>query len=664
MVKSSLPKEKTITGGKSTRIVGTTLAKVGTAKQVIGHLSGVYLKKDGCIEVAGKGTPIIYVNDKLLRDPQELERLKSEDVQKIEVLTSPGAKYDANTSSVIRIFTLKNKEDGWTLDVMSKDGYAERTDMSQQINWGYKHNKLETMASIRYDLVHKLSDSSYDITTHVDSLWQQQATTHDYGKNHTLSGNLAFNYNFSLSTSIGAQYDISLQPTAKTHSHNLTEVFANQEYYDSWNTSEDVDSHRQQTHTLNAFLNSTLGKWTFSLNGCFLSSTNKPQSSISEQSERYQDYTAATHERTNNRLWAFKYLMSRNIGMGELSLGAEYTSTRRHTTFSGYAGVLEGTNDKIHDYNLAGFADWQMKLSEHTKWGIGLRYEHVIYDFFEDQIKSDLESKVYNNIFPTLSFSSAIGQVNYGFDYHVRTIRPAYEMLKSAVNYGNRLTYMSGTPSLQPTYIHELGVNAAYKVLNIQMGFNHYKDDIFFNIEQLAGNEKVSVNKFTNHPSRNEMTAAISYAPTFGFWHPMLAANMNYQWLEVEHLGEAKNMDGISAILQWENSFRLPSQWLIRLDGLFMSAGKRQNMSTKSSGAVNMSIYKEWMNGKLSCLLEATDLFHIQKEVFTLYFSKTKEYSSSSSNTCGVSLTLRYSLNGKSTKYKGTGAGEEELRRL
>ncbi|MGN0028874.1 MAG: outer membrane beta-barrel protein [Marinilabiliaceae bacterium] len=91
--------------------------------------------------------------------------------------------------------------------------------------------------------------------------------------------------------------------------------------------------------------------------------------------------------------------------------------------------------------------------------GIGLRCEHVIYDFLEDQTKSDLESKVYNNIFPTLSFSSAIGQVNYGFDYHIRTIRPAYEMLKSAVNYGSRLTYMSGTPSLQPTYIHEGGGN-------------------------------------------------------------------------------------------------------------------------------------------------------------------------------------------------------------
>ncbi|MGN0028872.1 MAG: hypothetical protein ACI35Q_03970 [Marinilabiliaceae bacterium] len=142
---------------------------------------------------------------------------------------------------------MKNKEDEWTLDVMSKDGYAERTDISQQISWGYKRNKIETMASIRYDITHKLSESYYDIATHVDSLWQQHATTSDYDKNHTLSGNLAFNYNFSHSTSIGAQYDIKLQPKAKTHSHNLTEVFANQEYYDCWNTSEDVDSHQQQT---------------------------------------------------------------------------------------------------------------------------------------------------------------------------------------------------------------------------------------------------------------------------------------------------------------------------------------------------------------------------------------------------------------------------------
>ncbi|MGN0028875.1 MAG: hypothetical protein ACI35Q_03985 [Marinilabiliaceae bacterium] len=77
-----------------------------------------------------------------------------------------------------------------------------------------------------------------------------------------------------------------------------------------------------------------------------------------------------------------------------------------------------------------------------------------------------------------------------------------------------------------------------------------------------------------------------------------------------------------------------------------------------------MSIYKEWMNGKFSCLLESADLFHTQKEAFTLYLNQTKEYRSSSSNTRSVSLTLRYSLNGKSAKYEGTGAGEEELRRL
>ncbi|MGN0028873.1 MAG: hypothetical protein ACI35Q_03975 [Marinilabiliaceae bacterium] len=100
----------------------------------------------------------------------------------------------------------------------------------------------------------------------------------------------------------------------------------------------------------------------------WIRTSSKPQSAISEQSERYQDYTAATHERTTSRLWAFKYLMSRNFDMGELTLGAEHTATRRHTTFSGYAGVLDGTDDKIHDYNLAGLADWEMKLSEHTKW--------------------------------------------------------------------------------------------------------------------------------------------------------------------------------------------------------------------------------------------------------------------------------------------------------
>lgn len=645
-------------------MVGTVLAKVGTAKQVVAHLSGVTLKKDGNIEVVGKGTPIIYINNKMVRDPKELDRIKSADVQKVEVLTSPGAKYDANVSAVIRIMTLKKKDEGWTFDIMSQDGYSYQMDMSLQIGVGYRKGKLETMANIRYDLAHAHSTTSYDIATHVDSLWQQKASTTDKTTSQTVSGSVAFNYSFSPTTSMGAQYEFSFLPSFKTNSHNLTDVLANQQWYDAWNTNEKVWMNGHHTHLVSAYLNGMLWKCAFRLDGSVLMGDSKQHTSLSENSERYDDYTASTAEHTTNRLYALKYVMEKAYGVGNLSWGTECTFTRRHSDFSGYVGVLASTDDDIHDNNLAVFADWQISLGEHSKAGVGLRYEHVTYDYFDHQVKSDEGSKVYNYWFPTLSFSSCIGQLNYSFDYHVRSVRPAYEMLKSAVNYGNRLTYMSGTPNLQPTYIYELGMNVAYKDFNVRVGHNYYKDDIFFDIEQLPGNEKISVNKFVNHPSRNELVTSLDYAPTFGVWQPSVGAVVNYQWLTCQHLGEDKCMNGFLAVMKWDNAFRLPSAWILRLDGMFSPAGKSQNRSVRLSGTVNASVFKEWGEGKYSLMLEATDLFKTQREASTMYFLKTKTYNVSHSNTRGISLTFRYQLSGKKNQYKGSGAGEEERQRL
>ncbi|MGN0061305.1 MAG: hypothetical protein ACI382_02955, partial [Alloprevotella sp.] len=68
----------------------------------------------GGISVSGKGTPLVYINHRLVRDAKELNRLKSREIKSVEVITSPGAKYDASASSVIRINTTKKVGEGWS----------------------------------------------------------------------------------------------------------------------------------------------------------------------------------------------------------------------------------------------------------------------------------------------------------------------------------------------------------------------------------------------------------------------------------------------------------------------------------------------------------------------------------------------------------------------
>ena len=58
------------------------------------------------LEVLGKGKPIIYINGRLIRDNTELEQLNSNEIASIELVTNPGARYDATAKAVVRIRTV------------------------------------------------------------------------------------------------------------------------------------------------------------------------------------------------------------------------------------------------------------------------------------------------------------------------------------------------------------------------------------------------------------------------------------------------------------------------------------------------------------------------------------------------------------------------------
>ena len=91
VVKGYLP--KTVIKGDAfvTPVENSVLAEAGSANDVLKKLPGV-ISKDGGYEVIGKGSPIIYINGRLLRDNAELEQLNSKEIKTVEVVQNPGAR--------------------------------------------------------------------------------------------------------------------------------------------------------------------------------------------------------------------------------------------------------------------------------------------------------------------------------------------------------------------------------------------------------------------------------------------------------------------------------------------------------------------------------------------------------------------------------------------
>ena len=118
-IKGEIPQYKPAQGGMTVDVQHSILHDVGTADDLLSMIPMVQ-GKDGQFEVLAKGEPEIYINNKKVRDKSELKQLKSVDIKSVDVITAPGAKYNAEVNAVIRIKTLKPQGDGCSLIATSQ----------------------------------------------------------------------------------------------------------------------------------------------------------------------------------------------------------------------------------------------------------------------------------------------------------------------------------------------------------------------------------------------------------------------------------------------------------------------------------------------------------------------------------------------------------------
>ena len=116
--------------------------------------------------------------------------------------------------------------------------------------------------------------------------------------------------------------------------------------------------------------------------------------------------------------------------------------------------------------------------------------------------------------------------------------------------------------------------------------------------------------------------------------------------------------------LSINNTFTLPLNFLVRLDGYFYSGGSRENKSYAPRGRIDLSLSKAFLDETLVVTLQGGDLFRwmdsdIIQEMNGLVIDQRTRGDSRS-----VSLSVTWRLNNQKSRYKGTGAGKDAINRL
>lgn len=646
-----------------TNVEGSSLAIAGTANDVLTRVPMV-VQNDGKLEVFGKGTPAIYINGRKVNDLQELSQLNSHDIKTVSVITNPGASYAANVKSVIIIRTKPPKGDGFSGTIRSDNGFQYYFRTGNSIDLKYRTHGLEVFANYGWWYGNNRNDRLNDMTTTTSSgRYNQSIRTIWKQEYNDMSGKLGFSYIFNEKHSMGAYYQNS-RDRHRTTGKIPSEVWQNSALLDRYDSDVNNKSTSLPCHEANLYYNGSIGKFNLDFNADYLWNKNRERSLSDELSEMGDDRNVSTTSINRNCMFAEKLVVSHPLWHGQIRFGEEYINTRSTNLFTANIPDVPDADNRVDESNIAAFLEFGRQFGRFNV-GVGLRYEHVKFDYYEMGEHRDGQSKIYNNQFPSLNVTTQIGKVRMSLNYSGKTIRPGYGQLDGAVCYINRLTYETGNPYLKPTKMQTVEYMAQWRQFFAQVSYTYCKDGVYFITEPYGADGEATIIRTANLDHRNYLQAFIGGQFQVGVWQPRVNVGMMKQWLKLPVNGKPMKMNNPGFLIQWQNAIHLPFDIWLNVDAQLMTYMWENNMKvTNIPWYVNAKIYKGFFNNAFSITLEARDLFDTSRQEALMYSDAVQLVQKNFTSGRSVMLTLQYRFNATRDRYRGTGAGNSEKSRL
>ena len=663
VVKATLPKTEIHGDALVTKIENSVLAESGSATDVLERLPGVTLK-DESFEVFGKGTPLIFVNGRQVRDNAELEQLNSNEVKAVEVVMNPGSRYDASVRSVIRIQTVRKQGEGFGFDLRSTTYQGENTDLIETVNMNYRYKGFDVFGSLNYTRNDWFQKAVIKETLQGRQLLKVDQNAVFSGLSNNLAATIGLNYQFNENHSIGLRYRPDYLISSKNGNHVLADVTLDGIIEDVNETKAIGYADPKVDHQMNFYYNGTVGKLNIDFNTDILGGKYTEIKRFDELSEMQDDRTLNTSNHIINRLYASKLIFSYPIGKGSLSAGTEYTYTYRTDDYLNPEGYVESSNTTIQEDNVNVFLDFVYPFSFGSV-SAGLRYEHMAFNYYQDKAYQTDRSRKYDNVYPNISFDAHAGDFQFMLSYAVKTQRPTYHQLRNSVVYMNKYSVDVGNPFLLPEVTHDLSFMSAWKYIQLGGSFQHTRNAILQQGFAAEGNDKLIMSKtFNLEQGIPTLVAFVSVNPTISFWSPRLGASIEKQWLTIRYDSFEFNCNKPMVQLEFGNTFNLGKGFTFNADYTYINCGFwRDFMGVSPSHKVDVSVRKSFLNDALTVELRGHDLLQAKDDIFT----QTNVFSILQYNirdTRKASLTIRYRFNSTRSKYKGTGAGDQQKSRM
>lgn len=622
-------------------------------------MTPLILVGDNGISIVGKSGVSIMIDGKILNFGGSdlvnyLRSIRSDDVAKVEVITAPPAKYNAEgNSGMINIVLKRNPRLGWSGSLTSSYIQTTYPGVSNSGTLNYNSSKLTSTLRLRH------YDRTSRATEEIDVLGATSISSFDSRKDNYngFGGNLSLGYSLSKSVKIGLIYDLGVS------NENLD--IDNKTRYITGTTEDSLlltySQHRNSSlnHTLNLYMDITLDTIgsSLSLIGNYFSNLPDNVTNFKTFSNQLSGESAVRNTSViNYSIWSAQADYYTPMKWGEFEAGAKYVSFNNNSDVR----YLNGQNDNFtvdplrsnefeyFEQNMAAYLSLSKELS--TKWAAkaGLRYEYSTIDGYSPTT-GETNSFEYSSFFPTAYVSFTPSDTHsYSLNYSKRINRPNFGALNPFRWYSNPYTYYTGNPALRPSFNHNLEFSYGYKgILNATIYGQKLINGYGRVVEVLNGSEKV-VN-YSNYLTKYDVGINVSlYVTPTKWWETYNSVNVGYQTSESSN-PDVVPQDGYGFYYNTNNTFTLSKEK--RIKGLInywqMLPSRDGNTYSRSVGAVSVGIRFPFWKNRFQTNILVNDIFKQTVSRGDIYFADfTQQYNNYyDGRNFTVSLTYNFGNN-------------------
>jgi len=658
----------------------------GTALEVLEKAPGVTVdQQNDRLVVKGKQGVVVMMDGKqTYLSNQEvmnlLRNMPSDNLEKIEIISNPSAKYDAaGNVGIINIKTKKNKNFGTNGTATLGGGYGRYEKANATINLNRREGKTNIYGNYSGRYGRNFNDQ--EIYRNIafegkNTIFDQNGGNINANQGHTFKTGLdwftttkstlgimvngfmnTFNGTSISNTLITAPTQSTKLTTTNTPTQNLWNLTTNLNYKYDFGAGREFTADADYSH-----YKGTSGN---NLDSRFTTFNDKPIATDLMRNTMPSDIG----------IWAAKvdYVHPLKKGKIETGLKSSLVSTDNDMRFEvntddSWKIDPKRTNRFMYDENInAAYLNYSTQLNKKMQFQAGLRAEHT-HSKGNSVTLNNIVDRNYVNLFPSLFLSRQLDSNNVlNLSYSRRIDRPSYQDLNPFEFFLDPYTFQRGNPFLKPQYTNAYSLTHTFKsAITTTLSYSRTNDLIQQQSpDQIASENKtfvttVNVDKFDNF-SLN-IGFPVSIAKWWTMQNNFTVFHNRYNTL---YRGGQFELSNTAYNFYISNNFVLPKSWTAEWSGFYNSAGIFGFFSSQPMGSFTVGAQKSWQKGKVRAKINLQDplwlnQFRGSTQFQELNFSVRSRWES---RVLRVSLTYRFgNQNVKAARQRNTSAEDLKSR--